>query len=107
MAFYSLFGLYHLMVLVFIFIVKSEKDITRLFDYYKEINWIVGGSIFGICLFLIDLAWTWFEIRKNKKEQEAMRLENNLLKAKIYDFQEAAKPKPVVKEAQSSDSKSL
>lgn len=61
------------------------------------------GAILGLVLFAVDLVWNWIETKNADKEQEALRLENNTLKAKVYDFQEAAKP--VVTETPPSDSK--
>lgn len=61
------------------------------------------GAILGVVLFAVDLVWNWIETKNAEKEQEALRLENNTLKAKVYDFQQAANP--VLKETPAPDSR--
>jgi len=39
----------------------------------------------------ISFVSIWLDSRKSKKEQDDLRLENNTLKAKVYDLQEKEK----------------
>lgn len=102
--FFAIFGGYHLIILFFTFYIGSKNiDFGVLAKLYSKISLLKYGAILGVVLFLIDLVWNWIETKNAEKEQEALRLENNTLKAKVYDFQQAATP--VVTETPSPDSK--
>ncbi len=107
--FFAIFGGYHLVILFFTLYIGSKNiDFGVLANLYSKISLLKYGALLGVVLYLADFIWTWIETKNAEKAQEALRLENNALKAKVYDFQEAAKPaKPEVKEAPPSDSKSL
>lgn len=103
--FFAIFGGYHLIILFFVIYIDSNKeDFGILSQLYGKISLLKYGAVLGVVLFLADFIWTWIETRNAEKAQEAMRLENNTLKAKVYDFQQAAKP--VEKEKPSADTKS-
>ena len=92
-----------MIILLFTFYIGSKNiDFGVLAKLYSKITMLKYGAILGVMLFLVDFVWNWIEAKNAEKEQEAMRLENNTLKAKVYDFQQAGKP--VVKETPSSDS---
>jgi hypothetical protein len=102
--FFYIFGVYHLFILFFVIYIESQKeDLSVLYGLYSKISLLKYGAVLGIMLFIIDFAWTWFESRNARKEHDILRHENNTLKAKVYDFQEAAKP--VVKEIPASGTK--
>ncbi len=104
--FFAIFGVYHLIILFFTFYIGSKNiDFGVLANLYAKISMLKYGALLGVVLFLADFIWTWIETKNAEKAQEALRLENNALKAKVYDFQQAGKP--VVKETPPSDSKSL
>ncbi len=107
--FFAIFGGYHLIILFFVMYIDSNKeDFGILSQLYGKISMIKYGAVLGVVLFVADFVWTWIENKNAEKAQEALRLENNALKAKVYDFQEANKPaNPAVKEVTPSDSKSL
>ncbi|MEJ0056712.1 MAG: hypothetical protein WDN75_14275 [Bacteroidota bacterium] len=48
-------------------------------------------SFLGVALILADFIWYWMDHRAAKKREDELQRENNVLKAKIYDYQEAAK----------------
>jgi hypothetical protein len=102
--FFAIFGGYHLVILFFTFYIGSKNiDFSVLAKLYSKISLLKYGAVLGVVLFLADFVWTWIETKNAEKAQEAMRLENNTLKAKVYDFQQAAKP--VEKEKPSADTK--
>jgi prolipoprotein diacylglyceryltransferase len=102
--FFYIFGVYHLFILFFVIYIESQKeDLSVLYGLYSKISLLKYGAVLGIMLFIIDFAWTWYESRNARKEHDILRHENNTLKAKVYDFQEAAKP--VVKEIPGSGTK--
>lgn len=92
--FLCLFGAYHLSVILFILYVehlKANDKLVDLYDLSEKTALFKWGAIFGLLLFLIEAGWTWLEGRRSRKEYEALRLENNTLKASVYDFQQAEK----------------
>jgi hypothetical protein len=50
--------------------------------------------LFGLTLLLADVTWSWIINRDSKKEKEALTHELNMLKAKLFDLQEAARQTP-------------
>jgi hypothetical protein len=78
-------------VLFFILYIEAQKeDLKLLYGLYSKIELMRYGAILGLTLFVIDFSWNWFERRQSTKEQDNMRHENNTLKAKVYDLQQAA-----------------
>jgi len=92
LLFFLLFGLYQIAAFVFTLYVEANKDnLSLLYSMFTRIALFKWGTLCGILLWLADLVWWWFEHRAVRKEQEASRLENNTLKARVYDLQEASK----------------
>lgn len=90
--FLSIFGAYHLIAFIFTLVIESQKnDFSLLTGLLGKISWFKYGTFFGLALIVTEVIWTWRESKNVEKEKEIMRHENNLLKAKIYDFTEAAK----------------
>ncbi len=95
--FFLIFGLYHLFVLIFVLFIESQKeDLNLLYGLYSKLALLRYGALLGLILFGVDAVWHWIEHRNLKREHEALRLENNTLKAKVYDFQEEKKREPVI-----------
>jgi hypothetical protein len=101
--FFAIFGLYHLLIFFFVIYVESRKDLGDLLSLYNQLKLFKYGALLGVVLFLIDVIWNFIEQRSNKREHETLRLENNTLKAKVYDIQQ--KPQPSVKETPASGTK--
>lgn len=99
--FYSVFGLYQLGAFIFTLIIDSTQSTSFLFTLLKYIGSFKYITFLGVLLILADFTWLWMDARKNKKQEEAYRHENNVLKAKVYDMQEelTSKPKPEVPKA--------
>lgn len=89
---YSVFAVYHLVS--FIFTIVMERSSTVLFKLASKVGWFKYITFVGLALIIADFVWMWMDHRNFKRAQEAARHENNVLKAKVYDLQEAAKPKP-------------
>ncbi len=89
LIFYSIFAAYQLCA--FIFTLVMESDTGFLFQLVTYIKWFKYGTFIGLLLVAIDFVWWWREGKGTQKEQDALRHENNTLKAKVYDMQEAAK----------------
>ena len=103
--FFIVFGSYHLLTLFFILFIEAQKeDLSLLYGLYSKIWMMRYGAMLGLSLFAIDFIWNWIENRNTVREKEAMRLENNTLKAEVYDLQQPA-PEPIEKDS-ATDSKS-
>ncbi|MCU0419613.1 MAG: hypothetical protein MUC38_08135 [Cyclobacteriaceae bacterium] len=92
--FLCLFGAYHLSVILFILYVESLKANDKLVDLYdlsEKTALFKWGAIMGFGLFLVEAGWTWLDTRRARKGHESLRLENNTLKATVYDLQQAEK----------------
>ncbi len=92
LIFLGVFGLYHLSALIFTLIMEFNKnDLSLLYSLFGKISLFKYGAFFGVALFAVEVVWTWRDSKNAEKEKEAMRHENNVLKAKVYDLVEAAK----------------
>ncbi len=91
--FFGIFGVYHFAILMFVIYIDSNKeDFGLLSQLYGKLSLLKYGAVLGIVLFAVDIIWNFLETRNAKKEHETLRHENNTLKAKVYDFQQSAKP---------------
>ena len=90
--FFSIFGGYHLITLLFTIYMDAQKDdfglLARILSNFSLFKY---GAFLGVVLFAVDFIWTWKDKKQNVKETDAMRHENNTLKAKVYDMQESSK----------------
>ena len=68
--------------------VDGHMDLLGLLKYIPSFKLI---TFLGLILLAADVFWYILEKRANRKAQAELEKENNVLKAKIYDFQEAAK----------------
>lgn len=90
--FYSVFGAYQLLAFVFTMIIENSASL--LFRLVGYVGWFKFITFFGLLLIIVDFIWMWMDHRNHRRAEEASRLENNTLKAKVYDLQEGGKPKP-------------
>jgi len=95
--FYVVFGVY--MLSAFIFTLVMESSASILLGLIRIVGWFKYITFFGVVLILTDFIWLWLDNRRQKKQEEASRHENNILKAKVYDMQEGLKSKPEVPKA--------
>lgn len=93
--FFAIFGVYHLIILVFTSYIDAQKqDLGVLTRMYGILHLFKYGAVLGLVLFATDFIWTWRSARSEEKEKDALKFEINNLKAKVYDLQEASKPLP-------------
>ncbi|MBI1768154.1 MAG: hypothetical protein HY015_08935 [Bacteroidetes bacterium] len=63
--FLSLFGVYHLSVLLFTIYMESKKDdLNFLFEMFKEISLFKYGAMVGLVLLVIEFIWSRNDARK-------------------------------------------
>jgi hypothetical protein len=96
LIFYSIFALFHL--ISFIFTVVLDNNTSLLF---KMVGWVPSFkwvTLLGLIMVIVDFLWARSVQKETEKEKDALTLELNTLKAKLFDLQEAAKnvsiPKP-------------
>ena len=82
------FVLYQIGAFIFTVMVDGHLDLLGLLRF---IPWFKYISFLGVILIVVDVVWYFIDKRTNKRRQADLEKENNVLKAKIYDFQEAAK----------------
>lgn len=87
LIFLSVFGVYHLCTFVLTIFMESQKnDLSLLYSLFAKITLFKYGALLGLILFGVEAFWTWRDQKNADKEKEAMRHENNVLKAKVYDL---------------------
>ena len=92
LIFYGIFGGFHLISFIFTLVIEYG-DPASLFSLIKYIGTFKYITFLGLALVTTDFVWMWLDTRNAQQTEDAMRLENNTLKAKVYDMQEAGKPK--------------
>ena len=91
LIFFAIFGLFQLGIFLFSYYIKaSQQNFSDLLQILKSINWIVVGSLLGIILLITEIIWVSVTEKNHKKEAQKLTQELNLLKAKLFDLQEAA-----------------
>jgi len=84
--FYGVFGAFHIIFFVFTIVMDtSPAFLLDLIGYIPVFKYI---AFLGVAMVATDFVWTWFETKAAKKRDDDARLENNTLKAKVYDLQE-------------------
>lgn len=91
LIFFGIFGAFH--VIAFVFTLLLESSASFLFKLVGYVGWFKYITFLGLVLVVIDFVWTWLETKEAKKKEDDARLENNILKAKVYDMQQAGQPK--------------
>ncbi len=98
LIFYAVFALFHISILsVSIFFNAKGQD--ELVDYFMKnfsalFTWISLSkyvAIVGLVLIIIDIVWAYMLNKKIEFEKNALNNELTILKAKLFDLQEAAK----------------
>jgi hypothetical protein len=98
LIFLSVFGAYHLGAFLFTMYMDSNKEnLAALYSLFGKITLFKYGALFGLVLFGVEAFWAWRDQKNIDKEKEAVRHENNVLKAKVYDLSHPAKPAVVSK----------
>ena len=85
---YLAFAVYQVTSFIFTILVDGHLDLLGLL---KFIPWFKYITFLGVTFILVDFVWFWVDQRAEKQRLAELEKENNVLKAKIYDFQEAAK----------------
>jgi hypothetical protein len=89
LIFYAIFGVFHLSA--FIFTIMLENNTSMLFSMVKYVPMFKYGTLLGLLLVIADFVWSWKINKESAKDLEAREQELNVLKAKLFDLQEAAK----------------
>jgi hypothetical protein len=73
---------------------SQKENLQFLLGMQGRIWMLKYGSLALLVLMATNVILHYRDNRRNTKENEQLRHELNVLKAKVYDFQEAAKTKP-------------
>ncbi len=71
--------------------IVAKGDFNTMIKLAKNATLFKYLSFFGLILLMVDFGLNYMNLRKLGKEKEAMQLEMNTLKAKLFDIQEAQK----------------
>ena len=85
---YLAFAVYQVVSFILTILVDGHHDLLGLL---KFIPWFKYITFLGVTLIAVDFVWFWMDRRVAKQREAELEKENSVLKAKIYDFQEAAK----------------
>ncbi len=85
---YLAFVIYQISAFIFTVMVDGHLDLLGLL---KFIPWFKYAAFLGLILLVVDLVWSFIDRRASIKKQNDLEKENIELKAKVYDYQEAAR----------------
>jgi hypothetical protein len=71
--------------------IVAKNDITTMIKLAQKATWFKYLSFVGLILLAADFIMHFVTVRQLNKDKEAMQLEMNTLKAKLFDLQEAEK----------------
>ena len=94
LIFYSVFGALHFFIFFFSLYMDGQKENFQfLLDMQGRIWMLKYGSLILLVLMATNVVLHYRDNRRHLKEKEQLMHELNVLKAKVYDFQEAGKGK--------------
>lgn len=92
LIFYAVFGAFHLFLLFFTLYVESNKnDFAFLTQMLNWMSWMKYGAMLGLGLLIVDVLWEMAINKGYEKEKSFLNHEINILKAKLFDLQEASR----------------
>ena len=108
LIFYLIFGLFHLLTfLATLYLDTQSENLGFLFKIQKYIPLMKYWALVGLVLIIIDMVIASFSQRTHQRGLEALEKENNTLKAKMFDLQEAGRetkgPETLVEKPGESD----
>lgn len=87
--FYIVFGTFHLGAFIFTIMLNNDTGLLfKMVSYVPMFKWV---TFVGLLMLLFDAGWSFVINRNTLKEKAALTQELNMLKAKLFDLQEAAK----------------
>lgn len=92
LIFFAVFGAFHLFLLIFTLYVDSKSgDFAFLTTMLGLLPLLKYGAMLGFALLVADIVWSWISSKDAESEKAVLTHELNTLKAKLFDYQEAAK----------------
>lgn len=86
LIFYIVFAIYNISAFIFTIALPSI-----MFDMVKYVPYFKYLTLFGLLLFIADVAWSLKTAKDSEKEKTDREHELTTLKAKLFDLQEASK----------------
>ncbi|GCC52837.1 hypothetical protein SanaruYs_30760 [Chryseotalea sanaruensis] len=92
--FYIAFGTFHLGAFIFTVMLNNDTGLLfKMVSYVPMFKWVTFA---GLLMLLADAGWSFIANRNASKENAALTQELNMLKAKLFDLQEAAKKQAAI-----------
>ncbi len=88
LIFYLIFAVYQLGAFVFTVMVDGHLDLFGLLKYIPKFKFI---AFIGIIFLLIEVIWYFVDRRNRREDEDELQHQNDVLKAKIRNLEEAAK----------------
>jgi cell shape-determining protein MreC len=85
---YLIFAVYQIISFIFTVMVDGHLDLLGLLKFIPAFKFVAA---IGVILILVDFVWYWMDNRANRRKLDEQAKENDTLKARIYDYQEAEK----------------
>ena len=90
LIFYLVFLLYHVLIFLFTIQVDNQKEnFDYLLKMQRSLHLFKYGSFLGLLMVAVDFVWTYLSNRSSESEKSKLQQEMNVLKAKLFDFQES------------------
>ena len=92
---YIVFACFHLGAFIFTIVLDNNTGLLfKMVNWISELKWI---TLFGLVILITDAVWALKANKDATKEKDALIVELNTLKAKLFDLQEDAKKQSVAK----------
>lgn len=95
LIFFAVFAIFHIGAFLFTVSLPAPNDLLKNTGFmFQMLGWIPYFkwiTLFGLLLLITDVIWTFTVTRSTSKEKAALTQELNMLKAKLFDLQEASK----------------
>lgn len=89
LIFYLVFGALHLFILLFTIYMDSQKENFQFLLQLQGKIWMLKYcSFFLLIMMVLNVVLHYRDNRRNEKDKEGLRHEVNVLKAKVYDYQQ-------------------
>lgn len=93
LIFYLVFGALHLFILLFTIYMDSQKENFQFLLQLQGKIWMLKYcSFFLLIMMVLNVVLHYRDNRRNEKDKEDLRHEVNVLKAKVYDYQQGKGP---------------
>jgi uncharacterized membrane protein YbhN (UPF0104 family) len=92
LIFYTVIGVLHLLIFLFTLYMDSQRDNLQFLVDLQKVIWLLKYAMFILLvLFVTNFVLHMRDNKRHQRENVQLIQEMNILKAKLYDFQETGK----------------